>query len=143
MNTVRLTMLLGGLALASAGLAQEAKPWRVPAVDQLPDDAYGRLVRQGKRLAEQTYQLIGPEAPDPNKRYAGNNLACSSCHLEGATRKFAMPWIGVYATFPLYRAREDQVSTIEERINGCMERSMNGRKLPLDSDEMKDRKSVV
>src|SRR5262249_5254067 len=29
------------------------------------------------------------------------------------------------------------VTTLEERINGCMQRSMNGRPLPLGSSEMK------
>ena len=42
-----------------------------------------------------------------------------------------------FVSFPQYRGREDAISTTEERINGCMERSMNGRKLPLDSEEMK------
>ena len=41
------------------------------------------------------------------------------------------------ATFPQYRGREDQISTVEERINGCMERSMNGKPLPLDAPGMK------
>lgn len=52
-------------------------------------------------------------------------------------KPFAMPWVGVAAVFPQYRAREDEISTVEERINGCMQRSMNGRPLPLDSREMK------
>jgi thiosulfate dehydrogenase len=43
----------------------------------------------------------------------------------------------VTANFPQYRAREDALSTIEERVNGCMERSMNGRPLPSNSKEMK------
>src|SRR6266581_4602623 len=38
---------------------------------------------------------------------------------------------------PQYRGREGAVVTLEDRINGCMERSMNGRALPLDSREMK------
>lgn len=33
--------------------------------------------------------------------------------------------------------REDAISTAEERINGCMERSMSGRGLPLNGAEMK------
>jgi thiosulfate dehydrogenase len=45
--------------------------------------------------------------------------------------------VGVFADFPQYRAREGRVGTIEDRINGCMTRSMNGRELPLDGPEMK------
>jgi thiosulfate dehydrogenase len=48
-----------------------------------------------------------------------------------------MPLIGVWGQFPQYRGREGEVSTLEVRVNGCMERSMNGRALALDSREMK------
>ena len=48
-----------------------------------------------------------------------------------------MPLTGVWGQFPQYRGREGEVGTLEDRINGCMERSMNGRVLPLDSVEMK------
>ena len=106
-------------------------------VDSLPNDHYGRLARYGKHLSEKTFEVIGPEVTDKKMRYAGNNLACTNCHQESATKKFAMPWVGAQATFPQYRGREDEVSTIEERVNGCMERSMNGKPLPFDSREMK------
>jgi thiosulfate dehydrogenase len=113
------------------------KNWSAPDVDALPDDAYGRLVRYGKKLATETYAVIGPEVQDKKMRYAGNNLACQSCHENAATKPYAMPWVGVSAVFPQYRGRENEVSTVEERVNGCMERSMNGRPLPFDSREMK------
>jgi thiosulfate dehydrogenase len=95
------------------------------------------LVRYGKHLSEKTFEVIGPEVSDKKMRYAGNNLACTNCHQEAATKKFAMPWVGAQATFPQYRGRENDISTIEERVNGCMERSMNGKALPFDSKEMK------
>lgn len=106
-------------------------------VGKLPDDAYGKLVRYGKELTDRTFAYIGPEVKNTRMRYAGNNLACASCHEVSATKAFAIPWVGAHSTFPQYRGREDEVSTLEERVNGCMERSMSGRKLPLDSREMK------
>jgi thiosulfate dehydrogenase len=48
-----------------------------------------------------------------------------------------MPLVGVWGQFPQYRAREGAVDTLEERINGCMERSMNGRALPLEGRQMR------
>jgi len=39
---------------------------------------------------------------------------------------------GVWGLFPQFIARENEIRTLEERINGCMERSMNGRALPVD-----------
>jgi thiosulfate dehydrogenase len=44
---------------------------------------------------------------------------------------------GIWGQFPQYRAREGMVDILEERINGCMQRSMNGRALSLESREMK------
>lgn len=38
--------------------------------------------------------------------------------------------------YPIYRSRAGRVNTIQERINGCFERSMNGKALDLDSDDM-------
>lgn len=137
MKTTRRTLLglVVGMAITEGALAQA--DWKAPDIDKLPNDKYGQMVRQGKLLMDQTYKYLGPEAKDPARRYAGNNLACVSCHVDSGMRKFGNPWVGTYVGFPQYRGREDTVSTIEERINGCMERSMNGRKLPLDGDDMK------
>lgn len=106
-------------------------------ISRLPDDAYGRLARYGKELTDRTFAHIGPEVRNPKMRFAGNNLACASCHEASGTKKFAIPWVGAHATFPQYRGREDAVSTLEDRVNGCMERSMAGKPLPLGSLEMK------
>ncbi|QWD60863.1 c-type cytochrome [Polynucleobacter sp. MWH-UH35A] len=130
-------LLLVILLTPILALAQVEDPSIKYDVDNLPNDHYGRLARYGKQLAEKTYAVIGPEVADKKMRYAGNNLACTNCHQEGATKKFAIPWVGAQATFPQYRGREDDVSTIEERVNGCMERSMNGKPLPFDAKEMK------
>ena len=49
-----------------------------------------------------------------------------------------MPLIGSYARFPVYRARSGRVELIENRINDCFERSMNGKALDAHSAEMRD-----
>ena len=137
----QINRIIIGLAIGTGwtvvALAQGQKDWQAPDIGKLPDDKYGQMVRQGKSLMEQTYKHIGPEVKDASKRFSGNNLACVSCHMDAGSRKFGNPWVGTFVSFPQYRGREDAVSTTEERINGCMERSMNGRKLPLDSEEMK------
>jgi thiosulfate dehydrogenase len=127
-----------GVAAADAGRAQTASPpvWTVPEVGALPDDDHGRLVRRGRDLITATYAHIGPEVPDPAKRFAGNNLACSNCHLEAGTKKFGLPIFGLVGMFPRYSARLGAEITIEDRVNSCMSRSMNGRPLPSGSPEM-------
>jgi thiosulfate dehydrogenase len=117
--------------------AQDAPKWSVPSVDTLPDDAFGQTVRRGRDLIAKTTSLIGPDAADPAMRYAANGLTCQSCHLQAGTQQFGLPLAGVWGVFPQYIGRENEVRTLAERINGCMERSMNGRPLPVDGPEMK------
>ena len=130
---MKLNIVLATVLFASTAYGQTPSP--ATDVEKLPNDHYGKLVRYGKKLTEETYSVIGPEVTNKKMRYAGNNFACTSCHQDSATKKFAMPWVGAHATFPQYRGREDAISTIEERVNGCMERSMNGKSIPLDSEE--------
>ncbi len=128
---------LAAPAGAQTPAASPAPAWSPPDASKLGDDAWGRLIRYGRDLQVNTPALIGPEQKDPALRYAGSNLTCQSCHLEAGAKKFGLPYVGVYGDFPQYRAREGEVGTIEDRINGCMTRSMNGKPLPLDSAEMK------
>jgi thiosulfate dehydrogenase len=125
-------------ALGPPALAQApAESWPQPNADALPAGIAKDTVLYGRRLFTETYSIVGPEVRDASMRYAGNNLSCQSCHLKGGAQKFAIPMIGVYGVFPLYIGREDEVRTLEERIEGCMERSMNGRVLPIGGKEMK------
>ncbi len=123
------------VALCAAAPAQLA--WRVPDADTLPAGIWKDTVLYGRRVFAETPAIIGPEVADAAMRFAGNNLSCQSCHLIAGTQAFALPMIGVYAAFPAYMPRENEVRTIEDRIEGCMERSMNGRPLPLDGREIK------
>ena len=111
--------------------------WTPPDISTVGDDAFGKLVKYGYALMTDTANQIGPMVADPAKRYSGNNLTCQNCHLKAGTQPYAMPLTGVWGQFPQYRGREGEVGTLEDRINGCMERSMNGRALPLGSREMK------
>lgn len=111
--------------------------WRPPEIGSVRDDAFGKLVKYGHALMTDTTNQIGPTVADPAKRYSGNNLSCQSCHLNAGRQPYAMPLVGVWGQFPQYRGREGEIGTLEERINGCMERSMNGRALPLSGPEMK------
>src|SRR5499427_2235003 len=123
---------------ADRGHGQDAGPaiWTVPEIGALPDDANGRLVRRGRDLITATYAHIGPEVPDRAARFAGNNLACSNCHLEAGTKKFGIPLFGLFAEFPRYSARSGAEISIEDRLNSCMTRSMNGRALPPSAPAM-------
>ena len=117
--------------------AQPAPVWTVPEVGALPRDTAGMQVREGRDLITATYAHIGPNVPDAAKRYAGNNLACTNCHLQAGTKKFGLPLFGLFGQFPQYSPRSGSEISIEDRINSCMTRSMNGRALPQDAPEMR------
>jgi len=121
---------------AIAASAAAPSQWIVPDIDKLPDDEWGRTVRYGRDLIAKTASLIGPEVKDSARRFAGNNLNCQSCHINAGTQEYGIPFIGVFADFPKYRARTGAVGTMEDRIQGCMERSMNGKPLPANGPEM-------
>lgn len=121
-------------ALAGPAAAETVN---IPDVETVPPGMYGDLVRYGKTLVDETYRHIGPQADDPAMRFAGNNLNCRTCHLESGTQVGGASFLGTFADFPQYRGRENAIGTLENRVNGCMQRSMNGRPLPIDSTEMK------
>lgn len=110
--------------------------WDLPDVDLLPDDDFGRLVRFGRSVLVATPRHIGPDAADPAMRFAGNNLACANCHLDAGTKKFGLPLVAAAPDYPAYSARSGETATLEDRLNSCMTRSMNGRSMPQDARPM-------
>ena len=108
--------------------------WYTRDVTNLPANPENDIIRYGHDLIINTAKHIGKDAADPQKRYAGNDLACVNCHLDAGLRPFAAPFVSTFATFPMLA--DDQVLTLKERINGCMNRSMNGKGLPDASPEM-------
>ncbi len=105
-------------------------PWpdNVPRADTLPDSAHGAQVRRGHAILTAT--------KDSLPGFVGNDLRCTSCHLDDGRRANALPWVGVMARFPQYRTRNAKINTIEDRVNDCLERSLAGRALPADDPSM-------
>ena len=100
----------------------------------LPQNSESELIRYGRDLLIDTARHIGRSAEDASKRYAGNDLACSNCHVNAGLQPFAAPLVSTFASYPLIS--NDQVITLAQRINGCMTRSMNGSPLPENGREM-------
>ncbi|MGM0580876.1 MAG: c-type cytochrome [Bacteroidota bacterium] len=112
--------------------------WRPKSIEtDLPEGKRGELIKYGYQLITNTPKLIGPLATDTKMQFAGNKLSCNNCHLNGGRKIGSGSFVSVTHRFPQFRGRENKIGTMEERINGCMERSMNGKPLPKDSKEMK------
>lgn len=106
----------------------ELTKFSTPRFANMLETANADQVVFGMRLITETKALL------PNN--VGNGLNCSSCHLNGGTVAKASPFVGVAAQFPRYAARPGREIDLEERINGCFKRSMNGKPVPKKSKEM-------
>ena len=93
-------------------------------------------IKYGYELFQNTPKYIGPKNGKATLVYAGNNLACTNCHLQAGTKTYSGLLVGISKRFPQFRGRENKMGSLKERINGCMERSMNGKALPLNGNEM-------
>lgn len=117
-----------GLALA-AGQAPRQVPLNAPPDAAIPEGPLGEAIRLGRQIFTNT--------PVHAAAYSGNALSCSSCHLEAGRAANASPMVGLWGAFPTYLPRAGRVGTLEDRINGCFLRSMNGKPLPPGSPEMR------
>ncbi|MCK0160738.1 c-type cytochrome [Allomuricauda sp. F6463D] len=135
-------IVLGGLGYFD-GLNNETSPILDDVyhmdynVYNLSSSSKNEEIKLGFEIFRNTSVHIGPKQKDTTRIFAGNNLACASCHIDGGTKPYAAPLIGVVKRFPQFRGRENKIGTIEERVNGCMERSMNGKVMPESALEMK------
>lgn len=94
----------------------------------VPDGPVGEAIAFGRRILAHT--------PANAPAYSGNALNCTSCHLVDGRAPWAAPWVGIWGVFPEYRSRNAKVNALQDRINDCFERSLNGRPLPPASQEM-------
>jgi thiosulfate dehydrogenase len=118
--TLGTAVLITGHDRSMAGSSEvDLTHWTPPDITSVADDPFGKLVKYGYALFTDTANQIGPTVADPTRRFAGNNLTCQNCHLQGGTQAYAMPLIGVWGQFPQYRAREGAVDTLEDRVNGA------------------------
>ena len=124
------TIVIGGV-IATSGLVAGRR-----SATESDDIPVGATAEYGRQLLRETSALLGPDQPDPDKRYAGNRLDCASCHLDTGTEPGTLSLLAAAANYPRFSGREGGEEDLRLRINGCMERSMNGRPLPRNSPEL-------
>jgi thiosulfate dehydrogenase len=129
MAVVAVGIVLLTVAPVSGQRQGKVVPLHAPDERTIPEGPVGDAIRYGKKVLTETQTYASA--------YVGSGLNCSSCHLEAGRKAYASPWVGVWGVFPEYRSRNGQVNALQDRINDCFERSMNGKPLPYDSDEMR------
>ena len=126
-----LSCLLGSVRDSRAQDGITVPPgYRVPADSLIPAGVMGASIRRGRAI------LLS--ARDSLPGHAGNRLTCTNCHREAGTSAFSGPWVGSFASFPQYNARAGRVIRMEDRVNECLRRSLNGKPLATDGRDMND-----
>ena len=115
--SVAATLAFGRVSLASKGAGTSPSPISTT-------EEYGR------RLISQTSEYMGPDVADAKMRHMDSRLACASCHIGAGLEPGNLSLATAFTKYPRISPRSGANETIQDRINGCMMRSMNGRALP-------------
>ena len=120
-NAALLSIIASGVLLA--GNAPKA----------YPDGELGRMVKLGEDIMKHT------NTHPLTKEMVGNHLNCQNCHLAGADGKPGTgdgigTFIGTATAFPAFSKREGTIQTLQDRINNCFMRSMNGKRPIIDTE---------
>ncbi len=99
--------------------AQESYPY--------PDGKVGEMVKLGEDIINHTY------THSLTKDLVHSKLTCKNCHLVGidnrtGTTENIGTFIGTATAFPSYSKRHKTIITLQDRIDGCFLRCMNGQK---------------
>jgi thiosulfate dehydrogenase len=106
----------------------------IPDTNLISNDAFGEMVKYGRELMVNTARYIGPNGI--NGKYLGNKMNCTNCHQDAGTKPYSFNLMRTHERYPQYRARENKVLTVYERINNCVMRPHSGIPLPHESKEM-------
>ncbi len=123
-------LALPALECTARAPAPPSKPVvTAPADSEIPKDAFGTSVRRGLALLLATKESL--------PTHVGSALRCTSCHLDQGRRANGS-WIGSFAHYPQYQSRSASVVRIEDRVNDCFRRSLNGTALEREGADMRD-----
>lgn len=94
-HRLALASLLAAALPAAPALAADAPPaFTPPAADAIPDNEFGKVVREGEQIFLHT--------PQRAAKFVGNDLTCASCHLDAGRRADSAPMWAAYVLYPAY-----------------------------------------
>ncbi|MEQ8301990.1 MAG: c-type cytochrome [Cyclobacteriaceae bacterium] len=114
--------------------------WQAPIIDKLVMDSLPEIIKYGRELVVHTAAYLGPNG---SVTPISNGMNCKNCHLDGGTRIFGINFSAVAANYPIWRDRSGTRVDVKERINECIERSLNGTRLDSSSKELEAMASYI
>lgn len=112
----------------------EEPVFQPPDSTKIPLEKESKLIGYGRELIAHTAIYLGPQG---TVMQISNGMNCQNCHLKSGTKPFGNNYAAVAPTYPKFRARSGTIESVEKRVNDCIERSLNGKKLDDNSYEMK------
>ena len=100
----------------------------LPQDTSIADEPNAEQIMYGKRLLNETKRLL-PE-------HVGAEMNCNSCHIAQGKIPLGDPYINSHNFYPRVMPRSGTEVDLTKRINGCFQRSMNGKPLKPESEEM-------
>ncbi len=124
--------LASALAISFASSALVAGEIPTVAPKAYPAGAVGKMVKLGEDILNNT------DTHPLTKDLVGDTLQCKSCHLKGSDGKPGTglgigTFMGTATAFPAFSKREKTVQSLQDRINNCFMRSMNGKRPIIDT----------
>lgn len=113
---------------------ETAQFWKPVDISLITDETLKKEVEYGKDLIAHTAKYFGPNG---SVKKITNGMNCNNCHLDAGTKPWGNNFGSVYSMYPKMNARSGKLENLYERINDCMERSLNGKSLGEDEKEMK------
>ncbi|WP_462321444.1 c-type cytochrome [Halochromatium sp.] len=107
--------VVSGRALA------DARHFEPPQRSERPTDEFGEMVALGESIFSHTY------SHEVSGKYVGNDQVCEGCHLDAGRLAGSAPMWAAWVAYPAYRAKNQQVNTLSERLQGCFKYSMNAQ----------------
>ncbi|TSJ39634.1 c-type cytochrome [Mucilaginibacter corticis] len=116
-----IAILLGSIAARSQGIIGKTS-------------SAEKQILYGKDLIARTAYYFGPNG---KVGHLTNGMNCQNCHNNAGAKIYGLNLSATATAYPQYMARTNNIMSIADRINGCMQRSLNGKKLDTTSKEMK------
>jgi thiosulfate dehydrogenase len=118
----------------SRALMDRVGMWTAPDWSLVDAETNADEIKYGRELIVNTSQYLGPTG---KVKKISNGLNCQNCHLQAGTAPLGNNYSAAKSTYPKVRGRSGRSEDIQDRINGCFQRSLNGDALAKDSREMK------
>jgi thiosulfate dehydrogenase len=107
--------------------------WQAPDSAAIPLIVNGTQIEYGRQLIIHTANYLGPNG---TVAHVSNGIDCQSCHMQAGEELYGNSFAVANINYPQFSPRTGRVETIADRINSCMQRSLNGTALDSTSKEV-------